>query len=313
MDRYMTVLCRRLVAAFKYKFMSSKVDENAAPPQGGYCLQMRNGRAIDRYGRSVNRMDIAAFIPTEEYVYYPNPSDSIGITREIWWENIIDSLKQIASIKFQERGWIRGEIHDYCTIDETLCGLLNDSHFEDFIANEAKHIGLSDVQIEKLNQLRIALSNYECHQDPRVILKDPTWVKIREMTQNALKSLGIEGYLDPSLNIFKEILLRRIFWISDAQDQERTWIREKRCDSNPFQELMGDFFEICKVNDILEYYKAYAITDDQLASLTDLYIALKAYEKNEGEKDLQKILEDPEWQKIQTIASETLKLFDYKP
>lgn len=239
------------------------------------------------------------------------------IPKELWLKNITDSIKEIASLEFQEKGWVRNEIHDYCTFVETACGFFQDDDIENFLNEYAKPFGLSDFQIKKIDQLRIAFDSYTnehgCYEDPAIIIKDPEWIKIRGMAQEALKALGIERYLDPSKDILKSGLLYRIDDIADKKSQQRIWIDERRPGYNPFQNIIKSFFETYKTKKILENYKDYEITDPQRESLAKLYDELERYRlKAEGEEDLEKILKDPEWHQIQDLAKEVMKAFDFK-
>lgn len=235
----------------------------------------------------------------------------------IFYERIVDCLKQIASAEFQEKGWVRNEIHDYCTFVETMCGLYDDSNFEQFIDERAKEFGLSDHQISKLDKIRNALNDYDakhgCYGDPAIIVKDPEWLAIREMAKDALTSLGIVKYLDPSKDIFKITLLYTIDDINDKVTQERFWVNERRQNDNPFQDLLNSFFQVAKAKMVIDNYKDYEITDAQSVLLKNLYDALYKYkEAHEKEENLQNILDDPEWQKVQALAGEIVKAFDFK-
>lgn len=237
--------------------------------------------------------------------------------QEIWFKNIVEYLKQIASAEFQEKGWIRNEIHDYCTFVETMCGLFDDSNFQNFIDKYAKPFGLSGDQINKLDKIRNALNDYDakhgCYEDPSIIVKDPEWLEIRKMAKDALNSLGITKYLDPSRSMFKDSLLYTIDDIRNKDSQERVWIKERRPNDNPFQDLMDSFFSVAKAKMVIDNYKDYEINDDQSVLLKSLYDALYKYkEVHEKEENLQKILDDPEWQKIQSLAGEIVKAFDFK-
>lgn len=239
------------------------------------------------------------------------------IPKELWLENITACLKQIASAEFQEKGWVKNEIHDYCTFVETMCGLFDDSNFEEFIDERAREFGLSDLQISKLDRIRNALNDYDAkhgsYEDPNIIVNDPEWHGIREMAKDALSSLGIVKYLDPSKSIFRNMLLYRIDDIRDRHTQKRVWLVERRPSSSPFRELMEQFFKVAKAQEVIDNYKDYEITDEQHVLLTRLYKALLPYkEKHEHEENLQKILDDPDWHNIQEIAGEVLKAFAFK-
>lgn len=238
-------------------------------------------------------------------------------SKDIWIENIVNSLKEIASAEFQEKGWVKNEIHDYCTFVETMCGLFDDSNFDEFIDQKAPEWGFSHEQIKKLDKLRCALNAYDaehgCYEDPALIIKDPEWLKIRELAKDALKSLGIEKYLDPSKSIFKDLLLSRIYSISDCIIQD-SWCLQEGDPKPIFEELMNGIFKTCKIAEIIARYKDYEITDNQIQVLRRFHDALKAYrEKTQNFQNFRKIVEDPEWQHIQALAQEVVKVFEYEP
>src|SRR5579872_2811997 len=105
--------------------------------------------------------------------------------KDVWIHNVIESLKEIASAEFQEKGWVKNEVHDYCTFVETMCGLFDDSHFDEFIDEKAADWGYTEEQIEKLDKLRDALNAFDaehgCYEDPAIIVKNPDWLRIRGM------------------------------------------------------------------------------------------------------------------------------------
>ena len=238
-------------------------------------------------------------------------------TKDVWIGNVVTFIKQIASAEFQEKGWVKNEIHDYCTFVETMCGLFDDSNFDDFIDEKAAEWGYSEEQIKKLDKLRCALNVFDaehgCYEDPVIIVKDPDWLKIRELAKDALKSLGIEKYLDPSKSIFKESLLNRIYYLTDPDVKER-WCMQERGSEQLFDEYMNSMFKKCKFSEVVAHYKDYEITDNQAQVLRKFYDVLKVYQaKNKDTQDFRKILADPEWHQIQALAGEVIQAFDYKP
>jgi hypothetical protein len=237
--------------------------------------------------------------------------------KDVWIHNVIESLKQIASAEFQEKGWVRGEIHDYCCYIETIAGLSQEGLFNDFVDEKAKEFGFSDEQIKKLDQFRKAIRAFDLKfggwEDPKTIISDPDWLKIRELAKDALKSLGIEKYLDPSKSIFKDSLLNRIYYLTDPDAQER-WCMQERASEQLFDELMNSMFKKCKFSEVVTHYKEYEITDAQALTLRQFYEALKAYrEKQKDTRDIREVFNDPEWHQIQALAGEVVKIFDYKP
>lgn len=239
--------------------------------------------------------------------------------KDLWIKNVIDSLKEFASSEFQEKGWVRGVVHDYCCYIETINGLFQEAVFDDFIDEKAKEFGFSSDQIEKLDRFRKAVQAFDTRyggwEDPKDILNDPEWSKIRELAKEALISLGIEQYLDPSKAIPKKSLLNLFYYMSEPENVDRWVMREvRKGERNPFEEFMDDIFRMCKLEEIIAQYKDYDITEDQLKSLKLLRDALVAYRKKTLEiKDLREVLGDVEWQRIQALAGEVVKAFDYQP
>jgi hypothetical protein len=277
---------------------------------------MRNGKAINAFGEPVLRTDFQAFVPYERFVYRSSPNDG-KTPKDVWIGNVVQYLKQIASEEFQYKGWVNNEIHEYCTFVETCCGLFDDIDIEGFFEH-AKEFGFSDIQYDKIFDACKAFKDfsekYSGYEDPLIIVKDPEFPKVRQLAQEALESMGITYYLDPSKQIFKDMLLSRIYWISDPEMQKRTSFMETSAKTNPFEELMHGFFNTAKASTIILNHKDYEITDDQVIKLKDLYQLLEAYrEKVIGKDDLQEILDDPKWHQIQALADDIVKLFDYKP
>ena len=239
------------------------------------------------------------------------------IPKDVWINNIVNVLKELASEEYQIKGWVKNEIHDYCTYDKTEGRFLYDSDIEGFFKH-AKEFGFSDDQITKIDAVRKAFETfsdeYSGYEDPIIIISDPQWHEIRKLAKKALDSLGITHYLDPSKSIFKDSLLLRLFWFSDPQHQLEFWITKKQPNSNPFQEAVSDFFTKFRLDEIIKNYRDYELTDDQVYKLKAFCKNLDAYQKkNQNEQDIQKILKDSEWHHIQELAKELVTLFNYKP
>ncbi len=239
--------------------------------------------------------------------------------KDLWIQNVIESLKEFASSEFQEKGWIKGEIYDYCCYTEIICGLFHESIFDDFVDEKAKEFGFSSDQIEKLDRFRKAVRVFDARyggwEDPQIILNDPEWSRIRELAKDALKSLGIEHYLDPSKDIFKKSLLRLIYWIADPEIFKQKSLQERpNTEKNPFEEFMDDIFRSSKFEEIIAQYKEYEITESQLILLKSIRDKLKLYkEKTPKPHNLIEVLEDPEWHQIQILATEVVNAFGFIP
>jgi hypothetical protein len=237
---------------------------------------------------------------------------------KLWIRNVIESIKQIASAEFQEKGWVKGEIHEYCTFVETMCGLFDEGVFDDFIDNKAKEFGFTDDQIEKFDDLRLALNEYDaehgCYEDPNDIIRDPEWLKIRRMAKDVLTSLGIVKYLDPSKSIFKETLLTRLYYISVFADEVPKDFSEQKNLIDRSQNAIRVIFENCNIDDILEHPGDYEILNDQHKALADFCQRIKSYsEKIKDPKSLEGMLDDPQWHEIQKMAQKIIEMFRFDP
>lgn len=275
--------------------------------------------AIDNDGDLVPIDDPKAYTPTEKYVY-KKPDEKISNRVKILnpLKNIIRSLKEIASEEYQDKGWVRGEIHEYCTFTETIARFLNEGMLETFIREEAQQYGLSEKQIKELDQLRREIEAYIdqhiYYEDPCIILHDSEWHKIRENAKSVLKSLGIENYLDPSKAVLKQALLYRIYKLARPDFQEKVWVIERNPQFNPFDELMRDFFETCHSAEIIRNFEEYEISKKQQEVLVQLYQALKNYcEQLDDPEDIKNIVKDPKWQQIQKLSQEVLEVFNFDP
>ena len=238
----------------------------------------------------------------------------------MWLTKIVSSLQEIASAEFQEKAWVKGEVHDYCTFVETICRLYDDACFSDFIGHYAEGLGFDNYQIDKFDKLRKALDNYvnkhSCYENPDTIVHDPEWHKIRQLSKSILDALNIRNYLDPSRSIPKNAMLGLIKNISSPEWQERVWITERRPDANPFREWVENllYSSDYKTKEIIDHFEDYWLSEKQRDYLSKLYDMLKSYwDKHQNEEDLSKIISDSEWHKIQSFAQEVLKIFDWHP
>ena len=246
------------------------------------------------------------------------------IEKKLWIHNIVENLKELASEEFQLKGWVLGEVHDYCSYEETLCSFLTDSDIEGFLEN-APQFGLTEIQIQKIDDIKKALDNYDRENfrgkhyehgfaNPLDITKDPEWHKIRKMAQEALVALGITHYLDPSKAVLKEAMLNKIQFLSDLERQRDICSRE-HIDYNPLLNTYTVLLDPCKINNIISQYKDYEITESQISLVRELWNALQLYKQTHEEelKDMFKALSDPEWKKIQVLAEKVIKEFNYIP
>jgi len=55
------------------------------------------------------------------------------IPKELWIQNIVDVIVQIADPLFQEKAWVQGKTFLSISFNETVCQLYEDWKFEKFL------------------------------------------------------------------------------------------------------------------------------------------------------------------------------------
>jgi hypothetical protein len=112
---------------------------------------------------------------------------------DLWKDNIIDIICDIADKKKQEESWPVGK-DDIPSIIE-MYELLEDFRIEEFLAS--KDNNLTDQQVKLGKQLVEAMSEYSPPgkelPDEENVLNDPRWNKVRFAATEFLESLKREG------------------------------------------------------------------------------------------------------------------------
>lgn len=102
--------------------------------------------------------------------------------------------------------------------------------------------------------------------------------------------------------------LRMISHLSDKEYQMRIWVRNEGPECQGFDDAVCDFFDIGDL--ILNNYKEFEISEMQFNLLKNMR---DEFEKFSDENDLpQLFIDTPEWTKINLMAKEVLKAFNYQ-
>lgn len=113
-------------------------------------------------------------------------------------------------------------------------------------------------------------------------------------------------------NILKE-LLGVIYNISDAEYQERVWVKGLGPECSNFDETMCNFFDDYNAEEVVKNYKDYGISQKQYKVLLKFYNTLREYsDKTPETVNDHEVLSDSDWYKIQEMAKKVLEAFDYE-
>jgi hypothetical protein len=104
--------------------------------------------------------------------------------------------------------------------------------------------------------------------------------------------------------------------ISNAQFQKKAWVDNKVHPYAFFEESIHQLFDDYELSEVLDNYKIYAISNDQLIILKILYKSLDCYSDEKMSwmqaVDPKELLEDPRWHEIQKMAKDVLEAFNYQ-
>lgn len=75
------------------------------------------------------------------------------IKKNLWIHNILNCVKKIANRDYQERAWLRHEVHWPCSFEEMMCSLFDDCSIKEFMNEKVNEFDLSFLQKRTLNNL----------------------------------------------------------------------------------------------------------------------------------------------------------------
>jgi hypothetical protein len=105
-----------------------------------------------------------------------------------WKRNIIKTLEQIASRKYQESAWF-GKSSIVSSPEELLCTLFDDYQFEDFFIMSKKNMTesqriIGELLLEKLNSFSEKIGDFP---KPEEVIDHPEWQEIRELARKFIE------------------------------------------------------------------------------------------------------------------------------
>jgi hypothetical protein len=117
--------------------------------------------------------------------------------------------------------------------------------------------------------------------------------------------------------IFKSSVLSKIALISDRDLMSREVFYTERFPRNRryvvgFEKILEEFFKAYEKESFVPNYKDYEMTEEQSQLLSNFYEHGKAYLKKTSHGQYDRISKDPEWQEIQDLGKEVLRVCEYK-
>lgn len=242
------------------------------------------------------------------------------IKKNLWIRNILTCVDKIANTDYQERAWLRNEVYKPCSFEEMMCSLFDDCCISEFINEKADEFGLSSEQKTALSDLVNALDKYgdnseisnssaPAYVDELKVLMDPEWHKIQKMAQNVLDVFGKIKYESEDKEWWLQFILHSISTYSNVEKQRQMWIdRSEVFWSTPLDMYEG-LFTSCEFDYFMdEYAKQFALTEEQIAILDRFRSQLKKTPFKTVNPD--NVLDNPDWQKLQILARETLGVLE---
>lgn len=117
--------------------------------------------------------------------------------------------------------------------------------------------------------------------------------------------------------IFKSSVLSKIALISDRDLMRREVFYTEKFPRNRryvvgFEKILEEFFKAYEKESFVADYKDYEMTEEQSQLLSKFYEHSKAYLEKTSHGQYDRISKDPEWQEIQDLGKEVLRVCEYK-
>jgi hypothetical protein len=117
--------------------------------------------------------------------------------------------------------------------------------------------------------------------------------------------------------IFKSSVLSKIALISDRDLMRREVFYTEKFPRNRryvvgFEKILEEFFKAYEKESFVPNYKDYEMTEEQSQLLCKFYGQSKAYLEKTSHGQYDRISKDPEWQEIQDLGKEVLRVCEYK-
>jgi len=108
-------------------------------------------------------------------------------------------------------------------------------------------------------------------------------------------------------NILSE-LLTTMKMISDAEYQQRVWMRGEGPEANDFDETCCFFFD--EADCVIENYHDFGLSQSQYQILKSFYDEFEIFADNNYHPI--EFIDTPEWARIRSLAKDVLEAFDYQ-
>ena len=241
------------------------------------------------------------------------------IKKNYWINNILYCVKIIANKEYQERAWVKQEVYIPCSFGEIYCKLFDDCFIEEFINEKTDEFQLSDSQKSTLSHLICALDQYGDNPEiythtspPRIdeakMLSDPEWCNIQKMAQKVLDAFGKVKYDQEDEEWWLGSILYWVSKYSDIENQKIKWGKNNKSFFSTPVDMCEGLFIHCDFDYFMdEYAEKFQLTKGQIDALNQLRTQLKKTPFKTAH--FEDILNDPAWQKLQTLAYKTCEQF----
>lgn len=237
-------------------------------------------------------------------------------------KNILGVIQNIASTFYQERAWIKGEIHWPTTLEELYSQLFDDCAVREFIQTSAKKHNLSHEKIKSLKTFVEAFEEFEYRSDiqsdlnpsyidSEKVIVNPHWQHIKELAAVVLNTFGEIKYELKDKEWWLPYIISGVESLANAREQKSKWTNNN---GKAFYSTPKDMYEYLFIyNDfdifIDKYANEFGCSKVQVEALTQLRSALKQADSLLAIEPTQ-LLTTPVWQNIQIIAYKTLLAFN---
>lgn len=117
--------------------------------------------------------------------------------------------------------------------------------------------------------------------------------------------MSLSNKMDEIAFNIRELLTRLVLELSDKAFQERVWLRGEGPEVGSVGEFFCNFFDDLNINDIIENYKSYEISDSQIEKVIKLKDMLENYSNSiPSTPNDKEVLKDPKWKIIRDFAKE---------
>ncbi|MBU6383653.1 MAG: hypothetical protein KGQ49_02665 [Verrucomicrobia bacterium] len=241
------------------------------------------------------------------------------IAKNMWIDRILSCIKEVASREYQERAWIKHEMHTPCSLEELICSFFDDCFIREFINEKMDEFKLSTTQKLYLSDFVSAFDQYTdrsdiyCSRSPLKIdalkvLSDPEWRKIQKMAQKVLGAFEDMKYDPANREDWLNSIFSGISHYSDVEEQKKMWVNRSETFFYTPRDLYDRLFMYADFDSFMDgYVEEIGLTEQQVEALKKFYAQIQITPFKTAEYE--GILDDPQWKNLQTIARETLAKF----